>query len=129
MERTPDSARAAKRTALASARLCLLAGLLRDTHQLAARLNDGDNGVPVLLVTGRIGTAEVIAGSVHFWWGRGQGPIGSLGRPEAVAKRIAICCDGMHSAGGAVPGNQASGSGNSRARSVHGARHERFPTS
>lgn len=129
MERIPESARAVERLALASACLNRLATLLHDRHQLIVCLHNGDNGTPVLQVRGHI-AAEVIAGSVHYWWGHGQGPIGSIGQPDVVAQQIVAYCAGMPAqvAAGARPDSTAARPGRSGTASMPGARPERFPT-
>jgi hypothetical protein len=69
--------------------LSRLAGILRDAHRLQASIGLADDGGPALQVTGEEGSAIVLAGSVHYWWSRGEGPIGPVAQAGLVAEKIA----------------------------------------
>lgn len=72
--------------------LSRLAGILRDVHGLRACVIVADDGAPELYVTGEAGTATVLAGSVHYWWSGGEGPIGAVGQAGAAAEKVAAGC-------------------------------------
>jgi hypothetical protein len=69
-----------------------LAAIVRAVHGLQACLLLADDGAPELYVSGPSGMSRVLAGSVHYWQGGGDGPIGLLTQPGQVAGQIAASC-------------------------------------
>jgi hypothetical protein len=87
-----DAAMSAPPSSPAWLHLNRLAGILRDVHGLHTYVGLSDDGSPALEVTGRSGTATILAGSVHYWWSLGQGPIGPVEQAGLVAQEIATGC-------------------------------------
>lgn len=104
--------------ALAPESLGQLAEALRNFRRLGVSMHADSDRVPVLDVTGPAGRASVMAGSIHYWWGNGDGPIGSLDQTDLVAERIAARC------GGAV---DRSGQGRNHHGDPHVPRVQSFP--
>jgi len=91
MERSSKPQLAGGHTASAPEYLDQLAEALRVYPKLTcAERADGDT--PVLDVTGPGGGVAVVAGSIHFWWIDGNGPIGRIRHVDLVAERIATRC-------------------------------------
>lgn len=84
-----DAAPSAPPTSPACLHLSQLADILRDAHGLQVSVGPGDDGSPALQVTGEAGTVTVLAGSVHYWWSHGEGPIGPVTQAGLVAAKIA----------------------------------------
>jgi hypothetical protein len=94
MERALEPAVAGDRPATPPESLGQLAEALRNFGRLAVSMHADSDGVPVLDVTGPAGRASVMVGSIHYWWGNGDGPIGSIDQTDLVAERIAARCGG-----------------------------------
>ena len=87
-----DAAMSAPPSSPAWLHLNRLAGILRDVHGLHTYVGLHDDGSPALEVTGRSGTATILAGSVHYWGSRGEGPIGPVAQAGLVAEKTATGC-------------------------------------
>jgi hypothetical protein len=72
--------------------LRLLAAALHRQARLAVRIRADDDGFPVLDVAGPASRAAVMAGSVHYWWADGTGPIAPVSDPGRAADRVAARC-------------------------------------
>jgi hypothetical protein len=83
MERAPE--RAGGRPA--EEHLGQLAETLRGFRQLTVSMQAGGNGVVALDVTGPAGRARIVAGSIHYWWGAGDGPIGPIDQADSPLSR------------------------------------------